>query len=163
VPNDEEKTGYLTAAGPPGAVLCVMTLVLTALGALGVWPSVDRTESRPFESDVVMMEVSPPNRPQGIYAFFGDSYIGEERFSSGAAELALGRKMDLCRARVSDLTLLPGIGPKRARFLAAYIKYAEKIETIEDLAEAPGIGPETIAGLKPWAKLNACGKTDIKP
>ncbi len=197
MPVDADKPGFLTAAGPPGAVLCVMTLVLAAMGVFGVWPPGDGPGLRPFDSDGVMMEISLPDRPRGVYAFPGDFSnkdlaealpgvivfvseneellsphrirrgIGEDRCHlsslSGAAELALGRKMNLCRARALDLMLLPGIGPKRARALAAHIRRAGSIKTIDDLAKAPGIGPETVAGLQPWARTGDCERAEKTP
>ena len=167
MPDAGKKIGYLTAAGPPGAVLCMMTVVLAALGVFGVWPFGDGAGTRPFDSDFVMAELSPPDRPRGVYAFQRGDDIGAVAFNtaslSGSAELALGRKMNLCGARAADLVLLPGIGPKRARSLAAYIRRVESIEALDDLAEAPGIGPETVAGLRPWARIKDCMRTAIAP
>ena len=178
-------------------MLCAMTLVLAALGALGVWPPGDRPQRRLFDTRGVMMELAFPDRPRGVYAFSGDFtlndlgrplaksdsgvYVNEKATTplrirpakdgigvrltplSGAAELALGRKMNLCRANESDLMLLPGIGPVRARALAAYIRYAESIETLQDLEKAPGVGPETIRGLAPWARLDNCERPRETP
>ena len=174
-----------------------MTLVLAALGVLGVWPPGDRPQGRPFDSNGVIMELALPDRPRGLYAFPGDFTLnglgraladsGNGIYThaevlrplrvrqaesgsgirltplSGAAELALGLKMNLCRASEVDLTLLPGIGPVRARHLAAYIRHAESIQTLQDLSKAPGIGPETIRGLEPWVRLGNCERPRETP
>jgi competence protein ComEA len=50
------------------------------------------------------------------------------------------------------LEALPGIGAERARALAA----ARPFAAVDDLARLPGIGPRTLARLRPLAVLGDC-------
>lgn len=62
---------------------------------------------------------------------------------TGAARLLWGLPLDLNREDVRALEALPGIGPTRARAIAAARPYCRPA----DLAKVPGIGPITLRGL----------------
>jgi competence protein ComEA len=66
-----------------------------------------------------------------------------------AAALLFGAKLDLNRATAADLAALPGIGPSRARRIADYRERHGPFRTIDDLDNVPGVGPHTLARLRP--------------
>jgi DNA uptake protein ComE-like DNA-binding protein len=62
---------------------------------------------------------------------------------SGAARLLWGLPLDLNREDARTFEALPGIGPTRARAIAAGRPYCRAA----DLARVPGIGPVTLRRL----------------
>ena len=62
---------------------------------------------------------------------------------TGAARLLWGLPLDLNREDARTLEVLPGIGPTRARAIAA----ARPFCRVSDLARVPGIGPVTLRRL----------------
>lgn len=63
--------------------------------------------------------------------------------AAGAARLLWGLPLDLNREDERSLEALPGIGPTRARAIAASRPFCR----LSDLARVPGIGPRTIRRL----------------
>ena len=66
----------------------------------------------------------------------------------GAAALLLGHPIDLDDATPAELAALPGIGPGRARRIAANGPY----RSLDDLRRVPGLGAKRIASLRGWAR-----------
>jgi hypothetical protein len=60
--------------------------------------------------------------------------------------------IDLNCAPPALLEALPGIGPERALALAA----ARPFATLDAVGRVPGIGPRTLARLRPLADLGEC-------
>jgi DNA uptake protein ComE-like DNA-binding protein len=60
--------------------------------------------------------------------------------------------IDLNCAPPALLEALPGVGAARARALAA----ARPFATLEDVGRVPGIGPASVARLRPVAVLGSC-------
>jgi competence ComEA-like helix-hairpin-helix protein len=69
-------------------------------------------------------------------------------------EFAIGRRLDVCRAGADELELLPGIGPARARAIVEHRRQSGGLSSVDDLVSVPGIGPRTVARLRPVA---TCG------
>jgi competence ComEA-like helix-hairpin-helix protein len=84
-----------------------------------------------------------------FHAQQGDAKIGP---LSGAAALALGRKMDLNRTSVRDLALLPGIGPAIARRIVADRNERGDYFSPQDLTRVRGVGPGIIEKIKPLVR-----------
>ena len=63
------------------------------------------------------------------------------------------RRIDLNRAGMQELVLLPGIGPKKAEALLRWRAEHGRFATLEDLLEVKGIGESTLERLKPYACL----------
>lgn len=61
--------------------------------------------------------------------------------------------LDLNRCDSAELELLPSIGPQLASRIVARREHAGHFETKEDLRSVPGIGPQTIKGIKPWIQI----------
>jgi competence ComEA-like helix-hairpin-helix protein len=70
----------------------------------------------------------------------------------GPAKLLFGQKLDLNRAGVRELEVLPGIGPGRAAAIVR-TRCDAPFETLEDLQQIRGIGPVTTSGLRSWAEV----------
>ena len=60
---------------------------------------------------------------------------------AGAARLLFGLRLDLNREPPDQLEALPGIGPARARAIAAGRPHC----TVAELTRVPGIGPVTLS------------------
>lgn len=77
---------------------------------------------------------------------------GRFRPPRGAASLLLGRPIDLGTARAHDLQALPGIGPGLAnRILSA--REAGALQQVEDLERVPGLGRKRARAVAPWVRL----------
>lgn len=71
------------------------------------------------------------------------------RPDSGTAESPVQARLDLNRASVEELQLLPGIGPQRARRILAYRQQHGCFRSVRDLAELPGFSPALVERLTP--------------
>lgn len=56
-------------------------------------------------------------------------------------------------ATVSQLDLLPGIGPALAKRIVAYRKAHGRFQSIEQLQEVSGIGPKKLIKMRPYLRL----------
>ncbi len=61
--------------------------------------------------------------------------------------------LSLNTATVSQLDLLPGVGPKMAQRILAYRKEHGAFATVDDLQNVKGIGPKNFAKIKPFLKI----------
>ncbi len=59
-------------------------------------------------------------------------------------------KLDLNRASVEELELLPGLGPLRARRIIAWRNQSGPFESLEDLRFIRGLGARSVADLAPY-------------
>ena len=91
---------------------------------------------------------SGPGQVARVYCEDGGSRqrLGEGRF---AEDLLFGGWLDLNRAEAQALEALPGIGPARARAIAA----ARPFSSLDELERVRGIGPKTRAALSPWLRV----------
>lgn len=70
-----------------------------------------------------------------------------ENISSSVAEqkIVLGQKIDINKASLHDLTVLPGIGPKLALNIILKREELGRFNSISDLESVFGIGPKKLA------------------
>jgi len=91
--------------------------------------------------------VHPFSRQSGVSMLFSDIY--EKDFLPAELTLFFHRPLPLNTSRLEDLTMLPGIGPRRAAMLIAERERKGRLQGPEDLLAVPGIGPVTLRRLLP--------------
>ena len=102
-------------------------------------------------SDEREMMLFPPQSPDTLAPENQRSdQTGHKERLSGAVSLALGRKMDLNRAAVRDLRLLPRVGLKTARSIVLDRKKRGPFTSVDQLKRVKGIGPKKLAAVKTW-------------
>ena len=70
------------------------------------------------------------------------------------------KAINLNTAGVAELKTLPGIGPKKALAIIEYRKANGPYKKVDDLLGVKGIGPKTLAKLRP---LVTCGAKGLSP
>ena len=74
-----------------------------------------------------------------------------------AQTLDPARRIDLNRARASELELLPGIGPALARAIVEDRNANGPFVSVDDLQRVDGIGPRTVVRVRPFVVIDADG------
>lgn len=92
-----------------------------------------------------VLHEEPPVEPGLLSVGRGDSPPPE---SGGHTVLAAGGRLSLNHATAAELEALPGIGPA----LAARIVAGRPYRSVEALDDVRGIGPRTLARLRPWVR-----------
>jgi len=87
-------------------------------------------------------------RISGLWLEVGAEGIGR-RDLPNPERLLLGLPLDLNSASAEDLSLLPGLGPRLSRAIVELRARRGRFGRLEELLEAPGLGPATLAELKP--------------
>ncbi len=72
-----------------------------------------------------------------------------------AQTLDPARRIDLNRARASELELLPGIGPSLARAIVEDRTAHGPFASLDDLQRVDGIGPRTVVRVRPFVVIDA--------
>jgi competence ComEA-like helix-hairpin-helix protein len=79
---------------------------------------------------------------------------GVERVAAERREVRLERvRIELDRAPIGELCLLPGIGPSRAAAIVLRRVRHGPFADVEALAAVPGIGPETVDSLREFVSV----------
>lgn len=82
---------------------------------------------------------------------------GRARTVPGRARAAAPERIDLNRAGAAELEGLPGIGPAiSARIIAA--REERLFTSVDSLVIIKGIGPATLARLRPWVTVTSSGR-----
>ena len=76
------------------------------------------------------------------------------------ASAALEGVVNVNTANVEELSMLPGVGPARARAIVELRQKLGGFKRIEDLLEVKGIGEASLAKLRPFVALE--GKTTLQ-
>ncbi len=63
------------------------------------------------------------------------------------------RKININRATLDDLILLPGVGPALAQRILDYRKENGTFSAVDELDEVRGIGPKNLEQIRPWATV----------
>jgi competence protein ComEA len=119
----------------------LLILGLAAAGQLARWALL-----RPGEAPggIVLVGASGPAGAPGAH-----------RDSARTADRSLneGEMVDLDRAGAAEIARLPGVGPGLARRIVLYREAHGPFASVEGLAAVPGIGPATIAKLRPFLQI----------
>jgi competence ComEA-like helix-hairpin-helix protein len=73
--------------------------------------------------------------------------------SSAANALRDGEALDLNRANVADLTLLPGVGTRVAERIVAERSRVGRFVSVDQLLGVQGIGQKTVARIRPLVRI----------
>ncbi len=100
-----------------------------------------------------LLELDPRSRnpPQDLRALPLCADLGR---LPAATALLCGGRIDVNRATEAELALLPGIGPARAKAIAASRRADGPFRDAEDLDRVPGIGPKTVERLRAWIEAD---------
>ena len=77
----------------------------------------------------------------------------DQRFQPAQTRASAIRLIDVNRADLGELDLLPGIGPALGQRIIAYRTAHGPFTTIESLGRVSGIGPRTLEKLRPLVTL----------
>lgn len=72
----------------------------------------------------------------------------------GAYPQLEGVRINLNTADPAALEQLPGIGPKKAADIAAYVRENGPLSSVEQLLEVKGIGEKTLENLRPYITVD---------
>lgn len=80
---------------------------------------------------------------------FADGVLRADERDRPPAAVAV--RIDLNTASVGELMALPGVGQVRAEAILLHRVRFGPFRTVEDLLAVDGLGPDTVAGLAPFA------------
>jgi competence protein ComEA len=95
--------------------------------------------------------------PSGRVVARSDRRVRPAASAQGVASLREGQPLDLNRAALGDLLLLPGVGPKLAERILEERARRAGFESVEQLSAVKGVGPKKLAQLR---SLVAVGPRD---
>jgi competence protein ComEA len=110
----------------------------------------DRERHGPF-GDLEALERVPGIGPTVLSAVARHVVFSGQARRQGVEAPAL---VDLNAAGEAELGKLPGIGPAKARAIVEDRKRRGPFRRVEDLERVPGIGPGTVARLKPLVRVS---------
>jgi competence ComEA-like helix-hairpin-helix protein len=80
-------------------------------------------------------------------------FVVERRKFYKRKPLREGEKININKASISELTRLPGVGPKIAERIYEYRKQVGKFKSVEELLNVKGIGPKKLEKMRPYITL----------
>ena len=80
----------------------------------------------------------------------GRCLLKEITLLGGAYRYLTGTGLDINRASEEELSLLPGIGPSKARRIVDHIRENGEVRSAAELQWVHGIGPVTATRLERW-------------
>ncbi len=156
-PSTDQNRDWTTGAAKWFAVLLLGTASIAGM----IWSITSRTPAawahEPKPRAVEIQPKSPPPAPKPEAKPDTKAYPREKPSPETAPvppaldpeKTALPAKLDLNTATAAQLELLPGIGPAIAQRIVEYREEHGKFATLESLDAVKGIGPKTIARLRP--------------
>jgi competence protein ComEA len=93
---------------------------------------------------------------QRVHVMSGSNSVAQVRLSwMGASSLlALGVLLDVNRASVEDLALVPGVNRRLAEHIVAHRQQKGEFTRLEELDDVKGIGPATLERIRPYLKVS---------
>jgi len=80
-------------------------------------------------------------------------FVVERRSFYKRKPLREGEKININKASISELTRLPGVGPRIAERIYEYRKQVGKFKSVEELLNVKGIGPKKLEKMRPYITL----------
>lgn len=140
------------------AAILVATLAAGVLvDVFGPEPLGEGRRGDPGESAVAVgtdsAEVVEGQSPIGGGADSAAKTCAGEARAGGSPEDVGYLKIDVNRAGMDELMLLPGIGPKKAEAVVEWRTKRGRFRSLDDLLEVRGIGKATLERLRPYAEV----------
>lgn len=107
----------------------------------------DRFLPRPVQAALLLLLAL------GLAGLAGGSVLHGSRTDSSIPTIT-GR-IDLNRASLSELLLLPGIGPQLAQRIDEHRRNHGPFKTVDDLRKVPGVGPALLERIRPKATVGS--------
>lgn len=99
-------------------------------------------------------EIFLPPAADELPSLIQEAREAQSEKASQAQALGPGEMLDPNRARAQDLARLPGIGISVAQAIVGYREAEGAFSRTEDLLEVPGVGPATLARIRPFLDLS---------
>jgi competence ComEA-like helix-hairpin-helix protein len=80
-------------------------------------------------------------------------FVVERRKFYKRKPLREGEKININKASISELTRIPGVGPRIAERIYEYRKQVGKFKSVEELLNVKGIGPKKLEKMRPYITL----------
>ena len=96
-----------------------------------------------------------------VFAFVG--VAGSAPVSEASLDGEASTRINVNTASSSELQALPGIGPKKAGAIVAYREANGPFKRVDDLVEVKGIGPKTLAKLRPLVTCGGKARPEQRP
>lgn len=84
------------------------------------------------------------------------------RLNGAMDRVATGFTLNLNSANAADLELLPGVGPQTARRIVELRDRRGSLRSVDELLDVSGIGPVTLADIRPWVTCHPGPSDDGK-
>ncbi len=152
---------YAFITTPGGEDLSAALVKLGMARAFGVVRSgPDAKSGEEWRDELNDLELQAAKLGKGAWAFTDWEKLPEERKQARAEEAEIaaaqngkmvdnGQKLDPNKAARDELMKLPGVGEKTADLIIE----ARPFQTIDDLGKVQGIGPKSLAKLKPFLEI----------
>jgi competence protein ComEA len=126
--------------------LAALLLALIGLGLLGLWRWPTAEPALDCAPEDVRLLPQASGAPLAVCGGAGE-------LPTGAAALALGRKLDLNSASEEELALLPGVGASLARRLVSERERRGRFSAWDEVDAVSGVGEAKLRTLQASAEL----------
>mgnify|MGYP006278810189 CR=1 FL=1 len=129
-----------------------LVLLVLLLAAPALWPRYQRPAAAELPRCAHPQLIAGPGAVPRLRCL--EAAASERKPLGGLVRLLLGRGMDPNTASPAELELLPHIGPVLAKRIVAQRRSAGAFRRIEQLERVRGIGPKTLARIRPYLAID---------